>query len=68
MRLPPVGGPAVAAEDVERLPDRNSAVVPAVAALDEQIGALTAEILEPSDHACHARGLTRRGGIDKNME
>ena len=49
MRLPPVGGPAVAGEDVERLPERYNAVVPAAAALDEQIGALAAEILQPSD-------------------
>jgi len=68
MRMPPVGGSAVAGEDVERLPDRYSAVVPAAAALDEQIGALTTEILDPSDHACHARGLTRRCGDDKNMQ
>ena len=68
VRLPPVGRPAVAAEDIERLPNRDRAIVPAAAALDEQIGTLTAEILEPSDDACYARGLTRRGHGNKNMQ
>lgn len=53
VRIPPVGRPPATAEDIERLADRDGAVVAAVKALDDKVSVFAAQILQRSDNACH---------------
>jgi hypothetical protein len=68
VRRPPVRRPKPTPEDIESLMDWHRAVVPARLALDQQIRALAAEILDRSDDTRHDAGISLVGSSDKNRQ
>ena len=62
----PVGRPAAATEDGQRLLDRHGAVMAAGAAADGQVGTLRAQLLKRFDGTGNGSGVGEGGRTDKN--